>query len=105
MAERESNRCAENGRPTLDVLQGLHQQNADALNDALKVALDGAQTALDLLSEAHRRCAVLVWRGILPFDAVADAAAIAGIAAKVQLDSRAIFQRSALNGLRAIDSR
>jgi hypothetical protein len=112
MALRENNRCAESGRPTPDVLQSLHQQDADGLNDALKLALDGAQTALDRYGEvvlaAHRRFAVLRWRGTLPLRApndgtspliaqravttyLAHAAELAEIATKLQLECVSIF--------------
>jgi hypothetical protein len=90
----------------------------------MKLALDGAQTSVDryseIVSEAHRRFAVLRWRGTLPLGTgsegsstlesaeraintvVVHAAALAEIATKLQLESLHIFQCSALNSLSLI---
>src|SRR5215469_1832172 len=82
-----------------------HQQNADPLNGAAKLALDGAQATLDrygeIVSEVHRRLALLAWRGRLhatndgtsqplaqrAIDTyLAHAAALAEMATKLQLE-------------------
>jgi hypothetical protein len=107
MVLRENNHCAESDRPSL-------HQDADALNDALKFALDGAQSTLDRYGEvvlaAHRRFAVLMWRGMLPLHAANDgtspliapraistylahAAALAEAAATLQLECMTIFRK------------
>jgi hypothetical protein len=113
-------------RPIPDALIRRHQQNVASLNGAMKLALDGAQTSVDryneIVSEAHRRFAVLMWRGTLPLrtcneessaleiaqrainTAFVHAAALAEIAATLQLESLDIFQRSALNSLNLISS-
>lgn len=102
-------------RPMPDVLVRLHQQNVTGLDEAMKLALDGAQTSVDryceIVSEAHRRFAVLTWRGTLPLrtcneesatleiaqraisTAFIHAAALVEIATKLESESLHIFQR------------
>jgi hypothetical protein len=121
MARKDSTGGVENGRPMPDIWQRLHQQNFDALNGVLKLGLDGAQTVAErygnTVYEAHRRFAVLMWRGTPTPEAdgdrssalvvaqratnttLAHAAALAEIATKLQLESLAIFERSALASL------
>jgi hypothetical protein len=100
-------------RPVPDALLRLHEQNVAGLNGAVRFALDGAQASLDryneIVSEAHRRFAVLMWRGTLSLDAANDgtspliaqraistylahAAELAEIATKLQLECATIFQ-------------
>jgi hypothetical protein len=58
--------------PVSDALVKLHEQNLTALSEAVKLALDGAQSSVDryneIVSETHRRFAVLRWRGTPPLD-------------------------------------
>jgi Phasin protein len=110
------------GIPTADGLWAMHRQNLDALNGAAKLALKGSQTIVnrygDLVSEAHRQFAVLLWRGTYSqnpcgaertstdsarraidttFDYVMS---LAEIATKLQIEGLAIFRHSALDSLR-----
>jgi hypothetical protein len=95
------------------------------LNDAGKLALDGAQAIVgrygDLVSAAHRQWAVQLWRGTLPLhggneessaveiaqrsidSTFAHAVALAEIVTKLQLESLAIFRRGALDSLKLFE--
>jgi putative oxidoreductase len=94
---------------------GDAEQNLNPLNGAAKLALDGAQANLDhygeIVSEVHRRSALLAWRG--RFHAANDgtselaqraidtylahAAVLAEIGTKLQLECEIILLRSARN--------
>jgi hypothetical protein len=91
------------------------QQNVDAVDKAMRLALEGAPSTLDRYGEvalaAHRRFAVLRWRGTIPLCAdndgtssliapramsscLAHAAGLAEIATKLQLECATIFQQA-----------
>ena len=54
----------------VDALLALQQRNLDAVNGAVKLALEGMQAIAsrqgDFVSEAHRQLALLLWRGTMP---------------------------------------
>jgi hypothetical protein len=120
MARKDGTGSGEEGRPVPNVSRRLRPRNINALNGAVKLALD-AQTVADRYSEAHRRFAVLMWRGTLPLHAdgdgssaivvaqraintpLAHAAALAELAKKLQLESLTIFQRSAVDNLNLLE--
>jgi hypothetical protein len=112
-----------NGRCRPAISPRPHQQNVNPLNGAAKLALDGARATLDrygeIVSEVHRRFAVLTWRGRLQaandgtseplaqraIDTyLAHAAALAEIATKLQLECEMIFARSALDSSNFVES-
>jgi hypothetical protein len=114
-----------NSIPTVNRLLAIHQQALDALNGAVKLALEGAQTIVnryeDFVSEAHRQFAVLQWRGTVPRNAdgeesssvevaqgaidttFAHAVALTEIATKLQLESLTVLRHSALDSLKLFE--
>jgi hypothetical protein len=112
---------ATNGATGMDGLAALHQRHLDAMTGAVKAALDSAHTIAnrqcDAVAEAHRRLAVLLWRGAaLPnfnggmnpgLDFVkrafemscAQTIALTEIATKAQMETLAHFGKSVADGL------
>jgi hypothetical protein len=109
------------GIPVLNRALGIHQRNLESLSRAVTVALEQSQSVLnsygELVSKTHRQVGVLLWRQPAHPDQTFDpkssmkaveeaidtvfghVAEIVGIATRLQMESLAIFKRSALDTL------
>jgi len=125
MARNDSTEDHDGGIWTANNLLAMHQRNLDAMNGAVKHALEGVQMIAtrygDFVSEAHRQFALMLWRGTLSRSASGeerssvDAArqaidatfghviSLAEIAAKLHLESLTIVKHSALHSLTALE--
>ena len=110
---------------TVDALLALQQRNLDAVNGAVKLALEGMQAIAsrqgDFVSEAHRQVALLLWRGTMPPKLngapavsleivkraletnLAHAVTVCELAAQLQREGLTMFGRSACDCLSLLE--
>lgn len=108
-----------------EALLALQQRNIDAMNGAVKLALESMQAIAsrhgDFVSEAHHQLALLLWRGaMLPKPdftpavsleiakrvidtSFANAATVTELAAKLQREALTMFGRSVCDCLSLLD--
>jgi hypothetical protein len=124
IGNQDANKASE-GIPVLNRALGIHQRNLEALSRAVTLALEQSRSVLDsygeLVSRTHRQVGVLLWRQPTHADQSFDpksskkaveetintvfghVAEIVGIATKLQMESLAIFKRSALDTLNLLE--
>jgi len=109
----------------VDALLALQQRNIDAMNGAVKLALESMQAIAnrhgDFVSEAHHQLALLLWRNALPptldgtptlsleiakrviDTSLAQAVTVTELAAKLQRQGLTMFGRSVCDCLSLLD--